>query len=66
MPPAKDYTDQDFVRAIAAIKDRLSYRDAFRLYNVPIATLVRKMRGTTFTKQVRGDGFTEAEENHLV
>ena len=68
MPPARNYTNQDLVQAIAAVKDGLSYRDAFSLYNVPIATLDRKIKGTNFTKQVRGVGstLTEAEEKHLV
>ncbi len=68
MPPSRDYTDQDIIKAVAGIKDVLSYRDAFQLYNVPLATLVSKMKGTNFSKQVRGEGstLTEAEENYLV
>ncbi len=68
MPPSRDYSDQDIAKAIAGIKDGLSYRDVFDLYNVPVSTLVRKMKQANYSKQVCGEGsaLSEAEENYLV
>ncbi len=33
MPKSRDYTSQDVARAIAAVKDGLSYREAEDVYN---------------------------------
>ena len=45
MPPSRDYTNQDIVRAITAVKEGISYRDTFAFYNVPVSTIIRKMNG---------------------
>ena len=68
MPPSQEYANEDIIKAIAAIKDGLSFRDAEDFYNVPLSTLKRKMKQSQFEKQVRGpvQTLTDEEEKYLV
>ena len=54
MMKSRDYTSQDIARAIIAVKECLSYREASDLYNVPVSTLERKHKNLKFEKQVSG------------
>ena len=51
MPKSRDYTSQDVVRAIEAVKEGLSYREASDLYNVPSSTLERKVKNLDFENE---------------
>ena len=68
MPKSRDYTSQDVVRAIEAVKEGLSYRGASDLYNVSSSTLERKVKNLDFEKQARGPAqtLTVEEEKYLV
>ena len=46
MPPSREYSNKDIIKAIAGIKEDglLSFRDAEDLFNVPVATIKRKTK----------------------
>ena len=44
MPPSREYSNEDIIKATAGIKDGLSFRDEEDLFNVPVATIKRKTK----------------------
>ena len=62
------YSNQDIIQAIAAVRNGLTFREAEEIYKVPKGTIVRKIKKANFEYKKPGPSttLTAQEEEYLV